>query len=390
MVGRTFRLVIDEQDDYLGSLPEDDPRVRRRKAMDALTRVCMRLVDEIHAAADVLLPVFLDKWYRHEGATCLADACRRRGVPDSLARALQDVVRAMAEDERVAPVLRTRTIPLDAAATLGQIAGCPEAVRAAEPWFDLAKTMDWRNFRRFFEKRRAEIQAGQPVCDYNAKVTYSGKAKLDQCQTLMARKAHGNVLRGEMLEALANDWLDRNDPTWTEEGTRRLPDTSTIPGSRTVPAEVDRAIRRRNDDCCPVPFCTRRIYMDSCHIIPHRDGGSREARNLVRMCDDHNWLQEDGYLIVEGTADAPVFKDRFGRLMEEYGPWSPPPPGVPDPLKAGKPPETCVPRDAAGEPPAVPPAVNASPPPDARPPPAPPPAETSPPLDAGPPPGPAP
>ena len=375
--------MIDEHDDTYDSLPEDDPRVRRRKAMDALTRACTRLVDEVHAAADVLLPVFQDKWYRDEGATCLADACRRRGVPDSLARALQDVVRAMAEDERVAPVLHARTIPLDAAATLGQIAGCCEAVREAEPWFELAKTMDWRKFRRFFEKRRAEIQAGEPVCDYNAKVTHAAKAMLDQCQTLLARKAHGNVLRGEMLEALANDWLDKNDPTRTEEGTRRLPDTSTIPGSRTVPAEVDRAIRRRNDDWCPVPGCLRHVYMDSCHLVPHRDGGSREARNLLRMCDDHNCLQEEGYLVVEGTADAPIFKDRFGRLVEVYGVCYPAPPGVPDPLH--KPKEASAPDEATGKAPPAPPPAETSPPPDAGPP-----LDEGPPLDAGPPPGPAP
>ncbi len=101
------------------------------------------------------------------------------------------------------------------------------------------------------------------------------------------------------------------------------------------------------------------------HIVAHCEGGSREKKNLLRMCDDHNMLQASGQLVVEGTADAPVFKDRFGRPIEEYGLFWFPPPGVPDPLDAPKKKQPDVSSPGAtGEPPPAPPPAEASPPVD--------------------------
>ena len=42
------------------------------------------------------------------------------------------------------------------------------------------------------------------------------------------------------IGVIVEEWLVKHDPTRSKQGTRRLPDTSGLPGSRYVPSEVDR------------------------------------------------------------------------------------------------------------------------------------------------------
>src|SRR5204862_2248683 len=88
-------------------------------------------------------------------------------------------------------------------------------------------------------------------------------------------------------------------------------------GSRYVPAEADRRVRARSDDCCIVSMCGQAMWVQRSHRTPHRLGGSREATNLDLLCDYHHFLYETGSMYIAGPADAPVFTDRYGTALSE-------------------------------------------------------------------------
>lgn len=87
-----------------------------------------------------------------------------------------------------------------------------------------------------------------------------------------------------------------------------MPDTSGRRGHRHVPADVGRTLIGRQGDRCAVPACDHDIWMHKAHIRPHREGGSREAGNLLYLCREHHLLFDHGLLQVSGTPDRPVFR----------------------------------------------------------------------------------
>ena len=69
-----------------------------------------------------------------------------------------------------------------------------------------------------------------------------------------------------------------------------------------------------------MPFCDCRIWLDRAHVVPHREGGSREARNTNLYCTGHHDLFDWGLLKMEGTPDDPVYKTADGEIIGRRGP----------------------------------------------------------------------
>ena len=167
-----------------------------------------------------------------------------------------------------------------------------------------------------FLRRRDEQRTGEPVAAVTAYVTRAAADDLERARALTSRKAHMALTMGQTLGIVVGDWLDEHDSLRQEAGSRRLPDTTAIPGSRYVPAEVDREIRARTDDRCIVPFCDGVFWLQRSHRIPHRDGGSREADNLDLLCDTHHLMYELGQILISGPARAPTITRRDGRPLD--------------------------------------------------------------------------
>ena len=273
-------------------------------------------------------------------------------------------------------------ISVASAAILGEIVAVQMArpssstpiVRPDDQWVHLAKTKSTKELRRLFLQRRDEARAGQDVAPITAYVTNGVREDIDRARALVSRNAHQVLTLGQMLGIVVGDWLDDNDPMRTSPGTRRLPDTATIPGSRYVPAEVARQVRARSRDCCVVPFCDRCLWVHGSHRVAHRDGGSREADQLDLLCDWHHFLYEEGSLRITGPTDSPTITDKYGRPINERKPWEfgiaePPPdaqktPGVekprtPTPIDA--PPNSSGDPPASSPPHAVPPTLSEEP-----------------------------
>ena len=113
---------------------------------------------------------------------------------------------------------------------------------------------------------------------------------------------------------LSRFYLDTLDPMRAKPGPRRVPDTRTV-DSRYVPREVKRQVWNRTKGRCAVWGCRCRKRGQFAHLFPHCEGGSREADALILMCPDHHKLFDAGLLIVEGTAENPIFKDVKGNLL---------------------------------------------------------------------------
>jgi len=119
-----------------------------------------------------------------------------------------------------------------------------------------------------------------------------------------------------VIGILAEHYLDSFDKRRKKRRKRRMPSTEIWPG-RSIPEEVQEAIAGRYGDKCRVPGCGHEIFLEFAHLIPHKDGGSREVWNLIYVCRCHHKLIDNGKMSVEGTADRPIFRDADGRVIEE-------------------------------------------------------------------------
>jgi hypothetical protein len=201
---------------------------------------------------------------------------------------------------------------------LGEVSRMPEPFfKPDDRWIEWAQKEGVRLFRRRFEERRDEHHAGRPVHTITANVTPEGLADLRRARLLISRQAKRIVGLGKTIEILALEWTRRHDPLLVKLGLRRVPDTSLLPGSRYVPSEVDRTIRIRDDDRCIVPFCTHEFRVEDAHLVPHRAGGSCEAKNMAVLWCWHNWLELIGEIVLAGDADDPIVLDRHGEPLGE-------------------------------------------------------------------------
>lgn len=256
------------------------------------------------------------------GAASLAHFAEMNGLSAYEAREWTRLDRAVTTNPALEAEVVSGTIPVASAATLGDIAAEPELTRPDDRWVEWAKSKSTRDFRRLFARRRDESRAGESVSQVTAYVTLGVREDLERAGELTSRKAHEVLTLGQTLGIVVGDWLDDHDPLRKTPGTRRLPDTSQIPGSRYVPAEVDREVRARSEDRCNVPLCTAAFWVQRSHRVPHREGGSREAGQLDLLCDYHHRLYEAGLLRIDGTADAPVFTDARGNRIDERHPFA--------------------------------------------------------------------
>lgn len=137
-------------------------------------------------------------------------------------------------------------------------------------------------------------------------MTRPGKRRFKRARVLASRKAGKALTEGQTLEAVVDHYLEKFDLLEASEGRRRVPDTAEV-DSRYVPADVRRAVRRRDDDRCAVEGCECRVFLQFAHLVPHAMGGDRERKTLVRLCYRHHRWFDAGSLRLVGTAEEPRF-----------------------------------------------------------------------------------
>ena len=94
--------------------------------------------------------------------------------------------------------------------------------------------------------------------------------------------------------------------------------------SRRVTERLARALRER-DQTCRFPGCDRTRHLQVHHIEHWANGGETNLSNLIAACSYCHGLLHEGGFSVEGSVDAPVFRNPRGEPIEPSPPLPTPP-----------------------------------------------------------------
>ena len=255
-----------------------------------------------------------DRPLRHLGVYA-----EKHGFSAREARILVEVGKALVAVPEVEERVLSGRISIDAAAVLGRFSEhAEELARGGEDWLDYAERWSAKKLERGLKKRMKEVETGEPVSVLTAVMTASGRELFERSRVVACRKANKVLDEGETVEVLADHYLDSFDEERKTPRARRMADTSggapsangAGNGDRTIPAEVKREVIARQGDICAHPLCEHEIFLEFSHEEPHAAGGSREADNLERLCDDCHDARDAGLLIIERTAEGVEFRSR--------------------------------------------------------------------------------
>ncbi len=214
-------------------------------------------------------------------------------------------------------------LTFDAAAAVARLLVRPEFAGERAAWLRLAESADLATLKRRIRQAIAEAERKEPVVPKTVMLTEKDERDFFDARGLACKKEGRPLSEGETVGILSRHYLDTFDPLRATPGTRRVPDTRTLQtDSRYVPMEVRREVWARTGGRCAVWECQHRRNLQLAHLHPHAKGGHREASGLILLCPIHHLLFDHGLLRIEGTADAPVFRDAEGNLLP-HGPAPP-------------------------------------------------------------------
>jgi hypothetical protein len=257
------------------------------------------------------------------GCASLSEWGEANGLSGREARTLAAAGRALELRPALEEEILSSRLSVEAVAALGRVFENPHLAKDEADWLKCAAQWPVEKLQREIRKKEQEAESGQPVSVLFALLTAAGRALFERARVLASRKEKKLLSEGETVEVLTEHYLNSFDPDRKRPRKRRMPDTRGRPG-RTVPAEVKRDVcARPHGDRCAVPGCDNHVFLDYAHKQPHWDGGSREARNLHRLCRPHNGLYDAGKLRITGPPDRPTFHFPDGRVIEGFGPPTP-------------------------------------------------------------------
>jgi hypothetical protein len=208
-------------------------------------------------------------------------------------------------------------------AALGRVFQNPNLAKDEADWLKCAEQWSTHKLQQEIQKKEREAETGGPVSKLFAILTAGGRALFERARVVASRKKKRILDEGETIEVLSEHYLDSFDDDRKKPRKRRAPDTTGRPG-RSVPEDVKRAVRSRpHGDCCAVPGCDNKVFLEYAHKQPHWDGGSREKWNLHWLCRMHGRLYDEGKLQITGSPDWPTFHFPDGRVIEGFEPPAP-------------------------------------------------------------------
>ena len=238
------------------------------------------------------------------GCSSIHEFASRRGYDGPRAGDLCQLGYALAAEPTLEKLLQDDQIGFPAACAIGRIYQDPRLLEAptgqvpgdqgpGDEWIRWARFERLDDLRRRIRQRVETVRQQRPADrPFSAYVTARTQQKVDRCRRVASQKAGAMLTNGQLLDLLAtvylleNDQLERGEPG-QPIGTRRLPPTAQRPYDRTIPAEVARALAERSGGLCEFGSCER-LGVETCHLVPHRDGGGREVTDLVQGCRPHH------------------------------------------------------------------------------------------------------
>jgi hypothetical protein len=308
----------------IGKPTSPQPARRDDAALAAFLAGLARMRDGAIDAAKALVAVEQAGHFVFEGCASIGEFGERHGASAWETRYLLGLGRAMAASPGVEERFREGRVPLPSASLLGLVLADASLARPGDDWVGWAETESERTFRRRVNRRVEEVRLGeQAAVALTFFVSKKGRDDFARARAIASRKADRLLTDGETLERVVDHFLATFDPRRRREASRRLPHTAGVRG-RYVPAQVQREVAARDDDRCAVPFCDHDIFLQNAHVVPHAEGGDREARNLLRLCSRHHRMFDLGQLRLLGSPEQPVFVDAAGRRLDGRAPDGPP------------------------------------------------------------------
>jgi hypothetical protein len=213
-------------------------------------------------------------------------------------------------------------LSIECASLAGRLLATPGLLREGENAIELASTMPTRRMRDLVRARVEELAQEQPVVPLAFAVTEKAKDGFARARVVASEQAGTMLTEGETFAVVVATYLDLFDPLRRGDAARRVPHTEDLPGQRYIPPRVKLEIRRRSGDRCEVPACCSEAFLAFAHVEPHREGGSREADNLLRACWTHHVLLDAERIRFGGWEDGrPWFRGPDGERVTEKPEW---------------------------------------------------------------------
>jgi hypothetical protein len=275
-------------------------------------------LDQQIAVAKALATVEASGAFLLEGHASIVECAVRLGYPGSMARQLADLGRALAAAPELEAEMRNGGVPLPNAAALGWVLSRPEYHRPGDDWLWHARVESLRALRRRVKRRVEEVEQRAPgVVDVTVHVPEAVKADFDRARVVASRRTGSTLTEGQAFAHVLDDYLDAHDPARVAPGHRRVGPTAGRPRSRYVPVTVRRALEERSGGCCEFAGCPNRIFLQTAHFKPHREGSGRELEDLGRLCSRHHLMLDAGTITFAGLDDRgrPKFQTLDGTLV---------------------------------------------------------------------------
>jgi len=125
------------------------------------------------------------------------------------------------------------------------------------------------------------------------------KKKLDRVLDLESRKQKKAVNLEQGLEALLDNYLEKNDPVEKAKRTflRKVEGKKTSEaGKRRLPSAIKHQVNLRDEGKCTEPGCDNSRWTEIHHIKPLSQGGSNAITNLKTLCSAHHRIQHQAQM----------------------------------------------------------------------------------------------
>jgi 5-methylcytosine-specific restriction endonuclease McrA len=163
----------------------------------------------------------------------------------------------------------------------------------ASQWLELARNSTVRELERQVARENPEAtkiarirHRAKDHVDITVTVTEATVNLIQRARELLQQKRRAHVGLAEVLNALAEEFVERNDP---------LRRAARKPADRL--SEREKALLRDKGACqFRLPggkLCGARHWIDIHHVVPKSEGGAEDAPNLVTLCSAHHRMVHD-------------------------------------------------------------------------------------------------
>jgi hypothetical protein len=119
--------------------------------------------------------------------------------------------------------------------------------------------------------------------------------KYRRAQDLECQRTRGSVSLEATLEALLDNYLQKNDPVIKAERLAKEPSNQCVPGTRSLAAQTKHQVNLRDQGQCTHiqdgRRCENKKWVETHHQIPLSKGGTNDLNNLRTLCWAHHRMQ---------------------------------------------------------------------------------------------------